>query len=89
MSTRKARLLAAERATGALQRGGVLTLRDGETPEAALARAAAAGRSGSFLLMPPPVDADTWEREAAANQRELLVRAEANMCDLDKLHRPK
>jgi hypothetical protein len=88
MSARKARLLAAERATGAIRRGGVLTMREGETPEECAARAVAAGRTGSFLVMPPPVSAEEWEAQATANQADLMRRAEEHMRMLTERHKP-
>ena len=53
--------------------GGVFVTLPNETPEALLARAAAAGRSGGLLVVPGTMDADEWERQAVAQQRALMV----------------
>ena len=82
MSTRKARLLAAERVTGATRRGGVLTLLPGESAEDAVARAAAAGRTGPFLVTPAPMDAATWEAAAILQQRALMIETRAHLDSL-------
>ena len=79
MSTRKARLLAAERVTGATRRGGVLVLQAGESAEDAVARAAAAGRTGPYLVTPAPMDAATWETMAVQQQRALMAEAAAHI----------
>ncbi len=85
MSTRKARLLAAERVTGATRRGGVLVLQAGETAEDAVARAAAAGRTGPFLVMPAAMTEAEWEAAAILQQRALMIETRAH---LDSLPRP-
>lgn len=87
-TTRKARLSTLERATGALRRGGVLTLREGESPEAALARAAAAGRLGPYLLMPPPLGESEWEAQTVRHQQDLAEQAKAHMAMLAERHKP-
>ena len=79
MSTRKARLLAAERATGARRVGGVLTLQPGESAEDAVARAAASGRTGPYLVVPAAMDAATWEAAAILQQRALMVETAAHI----------
>ena len=79
MSSRKSRLEAAERATGAVRRGGVLVLLPGETAEDAVARAAAAGRTGPYLVVPARMDAATWEAAAILQQRALMIETRAHV----------
>ncbi len=61
------------------RRGGVLRLHVGESAEDALTRAAAAGRTGPYLVTPAPMDADTWETMAVQQQRALMVEAAAHI----------
>lgn len=79
MSSRKARLLAAEAATGAIRRGGVMRLLPGETAEEALARAGVEGRTGSFLVVPPAMTETAWEAMAAQQQQALMVEAQEHL----------
>ena len=79
MSTRRARLLAAERVTGATRRGGVLVLQAGESAEDALTRAAAAGRTGPYLVMPGAMTEAEWEAAAILQQRALMIETRAHL----------
>lgn len=57
--------------------GGVLRLLAGETVDDGLARAAAAGRSGSVIVAPAELSIEDWEREAVEHQRVLAAQMES------------
>ena len=60
----------------ARKHGGSATLEmlPGETPHEAVARAKAAGRQGGFLILPPPVTPEEWERSCATYHQWLMSR---------------
>jgi len=66
--------------------GGVLTMMAGESPERALSRAAAEGRSGSMLVMPAMADVSEWEATTRRHQMTLLAMAEQHLKDLSRQH---
>jgi hypothetical protein len=59
--------------------GGVIHQQLGETVEAAVERAKAAGRRPPFVVMPARISAEQWQAEAAAQQQELVRRAAVYM----------
>ena len=83
--SRRERIAALERARMPSLTGGVLVYDpEVETPEQAAARS---NRRGGCLVMPTPVDADTWEAQAGESQRDLLARAEAHARMLADRHK--